>query len=93
MRKRDPQKVDQVKRIDESWYQVEAQSLKQDSWCDVVTTERGFVCDCPDHQWCKVECKHIFTVEIRLQLRRAVKQNVVISPIDIQILLTVNQAK
>ncbi|MBI3639050.1 MAG: hypothetical protein HY223_01920 [Thaumarchaeota archaeon] len=39
------QKPDQVKRIDENWYQVKSQSLKYDSWYDVVLTETGLVCE------------------------------------------------
>lgn len=34
-------KPDQIKRIDDNWYQVKAQSLKQDSWYDVIITEKG----------------------------------------------------
>ena len=44
------EKQDQIKRIDDNWYQVKSQSLSYDSWYDVVSTESGFVCDCPDHQ-------------------------------------------
>lgn len=29
---------DQIKRIDNNWYQVKSQSLKYDSWYDVVRT-------------------------------------------------------
>jgi hypothetical protein len=78
------QKPDQIKRIDENWYQVKAQSLKQESWYDVVLTEKGLVCDCPDHQWRNTKCKHIFAVEISLQLRKAVSQQITIKEINVQ---------
>jgi putative transposase len=73
---------DQIKRIDENWYQVKAQSLKVGSWYDVVFTENGFVCYCPDNQWRKAKCKHIHAVEFSLKLRKEVsKQTVRIEPI------------
>lgn len=75
------ERPDQVKRIDENWYQVKSQSLKYDSWYDVILTESGFVCDCPDNQWRKVKCKHIHAVEFSIQIRKQV-QSVVINPID-----------
>lgn len=77
------EKPDQIKRIDNNWYQVKSQSLGYDSWYDVVSTETGLVCDCPDHQWRKTKCKHIFAVEISLELRRKVEQQVTISQITI----------
>lgn len=70
-------KPDQIKRIDDNWYQVKAQSLKKESWYDVVITERGITCDCPDFQWRKVKCKHAFAVEFSLQLRRQVQAIVI----------------
>lgn len=66
---------DQIKRIDDNWYQVRAQSLKQESWYDVISTEHGFVCDCPDNQWRKSKCKHIYAVEYSLKLRQQVKKD------------------
>src|SRR3989442_15212720 len=78
------EKPDQIKRIDDNWYQVKAQSLSYESWYDIVLTESGFVCDCPDNQWTKAKCKHIHAVEISIQLRNAVRQNVTINPINVQ---------
>lgn len=74
-------KPDQIKRIDDNWYQVRAQSLKHESWYDVIITEHGLVCDCPDAQWRKLKCKHVYAVEFSLQLRRQV-ESVVISQIE-----------
>lgn len=75
-------KPDQIKRIDDNWYQVKAQSLQKESWYDVVSTERGLVCDCPDHQWRKVKCKHIWAVEFSLAFRKQV-QSVIINEVTI----------
>ncbi len=74
-------KPDQIKRIDENWYQVKAQSLKHDSWYDVIITEKGLTCDCPDSQWRRLKCKHIYAVEFSLQMRQQV-QTVVINQVD-----------
>lgn len=73
---------DQIKRIDENWYQVKSQSLGYDSWYDVISTENGLVCDCPDHQWRKIKCKHIFAVEFSRVFRKQV-ESVVIAQVDV----------
>jgi len=74
---------DQIKRIDDNWYQVKAQSLKQESWYDVVITESGITCDCPDSQWRKTKCKHCFAVEISLALRKTVSEQIVIREVKV----------
>ncbi len=78
------QKPDQIKRIDDNWYQVKAQSLSYDSWYDVVSTKTGLVCDCPDNQWRKVKCKHIFAVEFSRTIRKEIWKHVTISPLSAQ---------
>ncbi len=72
---------DQIKRIDDSFYQVKSQTLKFESWYDVVKTETGFVCDCPDFQWRKHKCKHVHAVEYSQTLRNYVKNQTVIEQI------------
>jgi transposase-like protein len=76
------EKPDQIKRIDENWYQVKSQSLKFDSWYDVVFTETGLVCDCPDNQWRKAKCKHIYAVEFSRLIRNTVWKSVSINQIE-----------
>ncbi|MEM3062870.1 MAG: IS6 family transposase [Nitrososphaerota archaeon] len=78
------EQLDQIKRIDDNWYQVKSQSLSHESWYDVISTKKGFVCDCPDHQWRKAKCKHIFAVEISLQLRKTISEQITIKEIRIQ---------
>lgn len=75
------ERPDQIKRINDNWYQVRAQSLDYESWYDVISTESGLVCDCPDHQWRKVKCKHIHAVEFSLQIRKQV-QPVIINQVE-----------
>lgn len=72
----------QVKRINKEWYQVRAQSLNYESWYDVLLTETGLVCDCPDHQWRKAKCKHIFAVEFSQLLRKTVWNAVHINEVE-----------
>ncbi len=78
------ERPDHIKRIDDNWYQVKSQSLSYDSWYDVVSTETGFVCDCPDHQQRKVKCKHIYAVEFSKTIRDEISKHVTISPISTQ---------
>src|SRR5689334_17580558 len=78
------QKQDQIKRIDDNWYQVKAQSLSFDSWYDVVINEKGIVCDCPDNQWRKLKCKHVYAVEFSRTIRKEIWKHVTISPLSAQ---------
>lgn len=73
------QNNNQVKRIDEHHYKVKSQSGNGDY--DVVSTELGFNCSCPDHTFRKLCCKHIHAVEFSLQIRKQVEL-VVINQID-----------
>jgi transposase-like protein len=76
------EKADQIRRIDESHYQVKSQS--SDKWYDVISTEFGFQCSCPDHTYRKVCCKHSHAVEISIQLRKVVASQIVIREITIE---------
>ena len=77
------EKGNQIRRINESTYSVRSQTSHINY--TVVKTNSGFVCNCPDHTFRKVCCKHIHSVEISITLREQVrKQNqVTISPISI----------
>ena len=74
----------QIRRIDELTYSVRSQTRHVNY--TVTKTNSGFVCNCPDHKFRKVCCKHIHSVEISIQLREQVRlQNkVTIEPINIQ---------
>lgn len=73
---------DQVKRIDDHWYQVKSQSLSKESWYDVILTETGLVCDCPDFQWRKHQCKHCWAVQFSQTLRNYVRKETVIEQVS-----------
>lgn len=74
-------KPNHIKRIDENLYHVKSQSPKNDSWYEIVSTEGGFVCNCPDSQWREVKCKHVYAVEFSIQFRKQV-QTTVISQVE-----------
>jgi transposase-like protein len=75
------QKKSQVKRIDASTYSVLSQRgngeyavcLSEDEWC----------CECPDHRFRGLKCKHIFAVEFSIRMREQVKKNLVIEEVTI----------
>src|SRR5574340_698545 len=72
----------QILRINDFTYHVKSQTTKREY--DVISTEQGWICTCPDHQVRKVCCKHIHAVEFSLKLRQQVreKNKVVIEQID-----------
>ncbi len=70
-----------IRRIDEHSYEVRSQSGKR--FYQVLSTEFGWACSCPDNQYRDIDCKHIFAVQISLALRRKVESSVVIQPINI----------
>jgi putative transposase len=60
----------QIKRIDENTYEVLSQS--GNGKYEVLNTSLGWMCQCPDHIYRGVKCKHIFAVEISKSLRAEV---------------------
>lgn len=73
---------DQIRRIDEHHYKVKSQSGNGEY--DVVSTELGWNCNCKDHTFRQLCCKHIHAVEFSLKIRDQVKKNMVIQPITVQ---------
>src|SRR3989338_6864843 len=74
----------QIRRIDETTYSVRSQTRHINY--TVIKTNSGFVCNCPDHTFRKVCCKHIHSVEFSILLREQVKEQnkVTISLVNIQ---------
>lgn len=66
------QKDGQIKRLDKNTYKVRSQNYHKPY--DVVATEKGWICTCPDHKFRKVCCKHIHAVEWSIKLREQVKK-------------------
>ncbi len=67
-------KSNQITRIDDLTYTVRSQS--SDKVYEVLSTEHGWICSCPDHMYRGVICKHIHAVEISRRIRKAVQQEV-----------------
>lgn len=70
-------------RISDYHYHVKSQTTKREY--DVVKTNDKWICNCPDHTFRNVCCKHIHAVEFSIVLRQEVreKNKVTISPIAI----------
>lgn len=70
-------------RVSDYHYHVKSQTTKREY--NVVKTNDKWVCDCPDHTFRNVCCKHIHAVEFSITLRQEVreKNKVTISPITI----------
>ena len=65
-------KANQIVRLDDLHYTVRSQS--SDSVYEIVSTEQGWTCACPDHAYRNVCCKHIHAVEISRRMREAVSK-------------------
>jgi transposase-like protein len=65
------QKGTEIERIDETHYLVNSQSKIGEY--EVISTELGWTCSCPDHEFRRVRCKHIWAVELSLQIRGEVE--------------------
>ncbi len=73
-----------IKRIDGFTYKVKSQTT--DSWYDVVFQQqpRGWKCNCPDHTYRHVDCKHITAVYISKELRHKIVTNTDVKEIETQ---------
>lgn len=79
-----------IKRINKLHYKVKSQSKGDDVWYEVVRQyghnlgghqEGQWTCTCPDFQYRKIVCKHVYAVGFSKELRRRiVQQDVVQSP-------------
>jgi len=57
----------QIKRLDADTYLVKSQS-NNGEYC-VSKNLNGWICECPDHRFRGVKCKHIFAVEFSIAIR------------------------
>ncbi len=71
-----------VKRVDKFEYRVRSQSGNGEY--QVIQSEFGWYCSCPDTTYRHEKCKHIFAVEISLELRRRIENAKRIVPLDYQ---------
>src|SRR5574337_1542254 len=70
-------------RISDTFYHVKSQTTKREY--NVVKVNTSWQCDCPDHIFRHVCCKHIHAVEFSLKLRDEVREKTktVLSPISV----------
>lgn len=71
----------QIKRIDEITYRVKSQSCNREY--QVVKNSNGWVCQCPDHKFRHVTCKHIHAVLFSQSLRAEVSISRVIPEMNV----------
>ncbi len=71
----------QIVRLDDLHYTVRSQS--SDQVYEIVSTESGWTCACPDHVYRDVCCKHIHAVEISRKMRKAVRETVTIRQVSL----------
>jgi len=74
-------KESQISRIDPATYNVLSQSGNGEYV--VCLSEDEWRCECPDHRFRGVKCKHIWAVEFSLKMREQVRKNVVIEELAI----------
>jgi transposase-like protein len=75
------QRENQVTRIDASTYSVLSQNGHGEY--AVCFSEDQWRCECPDHRFRGLKCKHIFAVEFSIKLREQVRKNMVIEEVAI----------
>ena len=75
------EKQGQIERNNSTHYFVKSQS--SNGRYDVISTELGWTCSCPDHVYRHVCCKHIHAVEISRKMREAVQESVTVKEVDL----------
>ena len=71
----------QISRIDHAVYRVLSQSGHGEYV--VCLSENEWRCECPDHRFRGVKCKHIWAVEFSLRIREQVRKNIVIEEVTV----------
>lgn len=81
-----------IMHVGERFYKVSSQSGH--GMYNVTRKQNGgWLCDCPDHMYREVRCKHIIAVQIRTELRNKVREDVIIQPITITVCLFCRSSK
>jgi putative transposase len=70
-----------IRRIDTQRYFVRSQSGNGEY--EVISSEFGLGCSCPDHTYRGLECKHILAVKFSIELRKKVESQIVIAPVSL----------
>jgi putative transposase len=72
---------DQIRAFGLHEYKVKSQKSGQEY--DVIRTELGWRCSCPDYIFRDAKCKHIWAVEFSNRFRLEVEKEIIIKPIEI----------
>ena len=75
------QSANQIQRIDEILYTVSSQSGNGEYALFMVDGE--WHCECPDHTYRHVKCKHLFALEFSLNIKEHIKKNRIIEEVTI----------
>jgi len=73
----------QIKQLWQDIFYVKSQSGH--GVYTVANTPSGWACDCPDHRYRMVECKHIWAVRFFLKIKAKIRENHVIEPLTNQV--------
>ncbi len=73
-------KESQVISIEENFYTVKSQSGNGEY--AIFQVDGEWHCECPDHTYRHLKCKHIVAVEVSIKMKEQVKRNVVIQPLN-----------
>jgi putative transposase len=69
----------QLRHMADNHYRVKSQS--SDRYYDINNTTIGWKCNCPDHKFRGMKCKHIWAVQISFGIRNLAKKNTILEPI------------
>ena len=71
-------------RVSDYHYHVCSQTTNRDY--DVILVNQNWTCNCADHKFRKVCCKHIHAIEISIKMREEVREEnkITISPVTLQ---------
>lgn len=72
----------QVRRINDHTYEVRSQTWSGRTY-EVIHTEHGWICSCPDSMEGGHHCKHAYAVEISLRMRESVSDTITIPQVDL----------
>jgi len=74
-------KENQISRVNRATYRVRSQSGNGEYV--VCLSEDEWRCECPDHKFRGVKCKHIWAVEFSLKVKEQVRKNLVIEEVTV----------
>ena len=74
-------KDNQIVCIDENFYTVKSQSGNGEY--AIYQVDGEWHCECPDHTYRHLKCKHLFAFEFSLKMKEEIKKNIVIPEVNV----------